>query len=82
MNIGIVVLDGGVEGHIGSGLDEGGGSGGIGQARWNIGRVVHVDGGGGGFDARGEERGRVLDLIRWTGDAESRERLAKRIRAL
>lgn len=82
MSIGVIVLDGGVEGHIGSGLDEGGGSGGIGQARRNIGRVVHVDGGGGRFDARGEEGGRMLDLIGLAGDAHGRVRVGQRIRAL
>ena len=76
------MVDGGIEGHVRCGLDEGGGSGGIGRSRWDIGRVVHVNGGGCGFDARGEEGGRVLDLIRRTGDAESRVRLAKGIRAL
>lgn len=76
------MVDGGVEGHVRCGLDEGGGSGGIRRARWNVGRVVHVNGGGGGFDARGEEGGQVLDFIRWTRDAQGRVRLAKGIRAL
>ena len=82
MNIGVIVLDGGVEGQIGAGLDEGGGSGGIGQARWDIGRVVHVYGGGGGFEARGEEGGRVLDLVGLGGDAHGRVGVTEGIRAL